>query len=329
MRRPSSSRKRSGAASSGRPSRSSAQIPARCHGQPWRQMDRPFGFRTSPSVPPDGDPVARGQVLERAPGRRAVLVEEAPGRGEVAGAATDVAVARLVQRVVAEHVVQVRDPLGQRGHRADVAVLQLLLDAGQLRAEGVAPVEQRPHGRHRHPLVVLAPVLRVEADRAGLHEVLGSQADQVEAPERRAVAAGPTAPHVVVGVDEHPQPVPPGAAHDLGVVVQVRLVVLARAGVLDRLPRRQQAQAVQSPAGDALQVAVDLVERRRPSDERHVGPPVDGNAEVGGARRLDRHLGRTAQVDPTEQGGPSPVVDQPAAVGGEPVGHGGAAISGR
>ena len=135
-------------------------------------------------VPLDRDPVAGGQVLERAPRRRPVLIEEAPGRGQVPGAAADVAVARLVERVVAEHVVEVRDALGQRGHGADVAVLQLLLHAGQLGAEGVAAVEQRPHGGHGHPLVVLAPVLRVEADRPGLDEVLGSQSHQVEAPER-------------------------------------------------------------------------------------------------------------------------------------------------
>ena len=185
-----------------------SQIPARCHGHPWRQMDRPLGFRTSPSSRRTGHPVARRQVLERAPGRGPVLVEEAPGRGEAAGAATDVAVARLVQRVVAEHVVEVGDALGQRGDRADVAVLQLLLHTGELGTEGVAAVEQRPHGRHRDPLVVLAPVLRVEAGRAGLHEVLGRQTGQIEAPERRAVATGPAAPHVVVRVDEDPQPVP-------------------------------------------------------------------------------------------------------------------------
>jgi len=223
----------------------------------------------------------------------------------------------------------VGDALGQRRDRADVAVLQLLLHAGQLRAEGVAAVEERPHGRDGHPLVVLAPVLRVEAHGAGLDEVLRGEAYQVEAPVRRAVATRPAAPHVVVGVDEHPQAVVPGAAHDLGVVVQVRLVVLARSGVLDGLPRGQQAQAVQAPAGDALEVVVDLVERGRPTDERHVGPALDGHAEVGRAGRRDRHLGRPAQVDPAEQGAPTAAVDQPTFLRGEPVGHGLAAISGR
>src|SRR6478672_8986957 len=87
------------------------------------------------AVGPDPAILRGRQVLERAPRLRAggVAGHEAPAATEVTRSHADVTAVGLVQSVVPEDVVEVRDPFGHRADRGEVAVLELRLDSPEPR----------------------------------------------------------------------------------------------------------------------------------------------------------------------------------------------------
>ncbi len=230
-------------------------------------------------------------------------------------AATDVPPAGLVQRVVAEDVVEVGEPLGKGAEGADIVVLEAALDAGQLRAKGIAGEEERPHRRGGNPVVVVEPVHRVQLHGLRFDKPFRSQPRPLEAPEGGAVAAGPAAPQVLVGVDEDQQAMLSRLLDHLPHVVEVGLVIAAGARVLDRLPGDEETQGVEPPVGDTAQMLVGLGEGEGPPGEADIRPVPEVDAEMGGAVGRVRHLCASAEVHPAEEGVPAQPVEEPAVAG--------------
>src|SRR5579872_2872930 len=92
----------------------------------------------------------------------------------------------------------------------------------------------------------------------------------VEQPARRAVSARHAARYVLMKIDEDVKAVVTGHPAQFGKVIEVRGVVVAWSAMLDRLPRRQHPQAVESPRAQAREMFVRRRERKRPPDERDV-----------------------------------------------------------
>src|SRR5579872_2375163 len=76
----------------------------------------------------------------------------------------------------------------------------------------------------------------------------------VEQPARRAVSARHAAPYVLMKIDEDVKAVVTGHPAQFGKVIEVRGVVVAWSAMLDRLPRRQHPQAVESPRAQAREI---------------------------------------------------------------------------
>ena len=72
-------------------------------------------------------------------------------------------------------------------------------------------------------------------------------ADRFQRPTGRAIAARPAAPHVLMRIDKHLDPVLARLLDHRAHVIQISLVVLAGTGVFNRLPRHQKAQESQPP----------------------------------------------------------------------------------
>ena len=127
--------------------------------------------------------------------------------------AADVARQRLVQRVVADHVLQAREPLRDAPDSGDVVTLEELLRRlpfhGRAGGEGAPAEEQREHRRGSE----LPPVRGPDHRRQGIAmELVGDrgpclvQVGKVEphcleSPARCAVTSRKPAPRVLVGVD--------------------------------------------------------------------------------------------------------------------------------
>src|SRR5690606_19321057 len=101
---------------------------------------------------------------------------------------------------------------------------------------------------------------------AGAMESSEIQAHRFERPTGRAVPARHAAPHVLVEIYEHIQAEIAGEPADLGEVVEVIAIVEPGTTVLDRLPRRQEPQRIETPMAQPAQVLARLLERERPAD---------------------------------------------------------------
>jgi hypothetical protein len=84
------------------------------------------------------------------------------------------------------------------------------------------------------------------------------QSNRLKGPTRRAIATAHARPHILVEVDKDVETVFAGFAAKLGEVLQVGLVIETRPGMLNRLPRGQQAQAIKAPAAQAREMRVCL-----------------------------------------------------------------------
>ena len=137
------------------------------------------------------------------------------------------------------------------------------------------------------------------------------ESHRLERPARRAVAAREAAPHVLVRIDEEVEAVAAGALDDGADVVEIRLVVAAGPGVLDRLPGDHAAAGRSGPRRAGGRSA------RRP-------PPAGTGARrrrrrggrrspraVGRAVRPGRHLAAAAQIDPAQDQRSAPLVHEP------------------
>ncbi len=174
--------------------------------------------------------------------------------------------------------------------------LQVILNRNaidlQPRREVVSGPEQ---GLHRHdrvtparrrPVVLRAAVLgRISADFLGF---IHPQPDGLRGPIGRAVSAERPGPKVLMQVDIDLDPML-ARATDQGVqVVQIGAVVSPWAGVLDGLPRHDQALDREPPALQAPKVLVGVGEREGPADE------TDG---AGIRCRNPRRLARASEID--------------------------------
>jgi hypothetical protein len=92
--------------------------------------------------------------------------------------------------------------------------------------------------------------------------------DTLEGPARRTVAARHPAPDVLVKVDEDVEAEVAGASRHSCEVVEIGVIVSTGAGVLDRFPCRQKAQAVEAPVLQPRQMLVGVGEWKGTADER-------------------------------------------------------------
>src|ERR1700676_4888964 len=81
--------------------------------------------------------------------------------------------------------------------------------------------------------------------------------------------------------------------------------------MLDRLPRRQQADAVESPRSQPREMFVSLGERKRTPDERDLTMIGKVAREVGAAIGI-RNFAIAAEVDAAKNDATSRIVDEPS-----------------
>ncbi len=155
---------------------------------------------------------------------------------------------------------------------------------------------------------------RVHHGRAGRGELLEVESDRFERPARRAVASREAAPHVLVRIDEEVEAVAARALDDGADVVEVGLIVSARAGVLDRLPGDQQAKERETPRAQAREVLVGFLQGKGTAHEGDVAMLEEALAPVGRAVRPSRDLAAAPQVDPAQDQRAAALVHEPGAV---------------
>ena len=248
-----------------------------------------------------------------------------PTEGDVL--ATDEAGARLVEAVEADDVGIAREPLGYFRHRRDIVALEEILQrnpgsrdavgavahGSDARRKGVPREEHGPHGGAGEPVVVGEPghprvrgaQLLVEVGRAGVEEPFRSEAGGLEGPHRGAVAARPSAPGVLVRIDEEGKAVLAGLGGEALEVIQVFLVVNARAVMLDGFPRHEEAVELEAPTLEPREVSVGLLEREGPADEGDAPSLIEAFFTARVAVRPGRHLAVPAEVRAAQQEAPA------------------------
>src|ERR1700683_4524751 len=95
-------------------------------------------------------------------------------------------------------------------------------------------------------------------------------ADFFEQPTWSAVAAGHSAPNVLMEIDENVEAIIARDAAQLGKIVEVRGVVVAGATMLDGFPGRQQAKAIEAPRAKPGEMFGGFRDREWASSECHL-----------------------------------------------------------
>jgi|GEM_PF-4556709 len=282
--------------------RASSQTPARFqrHSTPSRQAPLPSQDRASDhGLAPGGDAVAvhlHGAAVPCPDGLPGAGHGARAGQGPLQAAQVrkpQESGGGFVHRVEADDVREASQTPGHGSHGTDVVPLEPLLEGfaldPKLRGRVVPPEEEGEHrgaaqagvvGRPDHPGAGI-PVLLVEEGGARGVEVPQFEACLLQGPGRGPVPPGPAAPAVLVGVHEEADPsFFRGGGHALQ-VVQVFLVVQAGPRVLHGLPRDQEAEEVQAPELEAVQVFPGLRTGEGPPDEGDVPPLVEALPDVG------------------------------------------------
>jgi len=153
---------------------------------------------------------------------------------------------------------------------------------------------------------------------AGGVELREVEADRLEEPGRRAVAAGHAAPDVLMEIDEDIHAVIVGHVAERGEIVEIGRVVFPRTFMLDRFPGRQQSQAVEAPGLQAAEMLMRLGERKGTADEGD-GPVIGKIARnVGVAVRREGHLAVAAEIDAAQDMRPAVLALEPLALDLQP-----------
>jgi len=243
----------------------------------------------------------------------------------------DIAAAGFVERVETYDIRQMADMPGNRADAAEIMILQVILNVAaidrEVGREIPAGKEQRPHDAVDGEAIILRPAhhriaIRLAAAAseivfvlhhmggAGFVEAREVEPHLLEEPCGRAVAARHAAPCVLVEVDEDIMAMFAGLGADGCEIVEIGFVEEARAGMFDGFPCRQQADAVETPMGEAAEMLVRFIERK--------GPPDEGNRTViGKIRRMVRpaagvrHLAVAAEIDAAQDDLTPVLVDEP------------------
>ena len=155
---------------------------------------------------------------------------------------------------------------------------------------------------------------RVDHGRAGRGQLLEVESDRLERPARRAVASREAAPHVLVRIDEEIEAVAARTLGDGADVVEIRLVVAAGPGVLDRLPGDQQAKEPETPRAESAEVLVGFLQGKGAAHEGDVAVVEEALAPVGRAVRPGRNLAAAPQIDPAQDQRAAQLVHEPGPV---------------
>ncbi len=217
---------------------------------------------------------------------------------------------RLVERVVSRHVRRSRSRCRQMTNGGDIVSLEIFLDRFSIRSSlparnrcppkksvNIVPapsfdyVGGPDHPRER-PFVEL-----MQNRRAGLGELGDVQPGGFQRPTRRAVAAREPAPHILVRIDVQRKPALARFFHDGADVLNVILVILARAGMFDCFPGDKEPQEIKPPRPQAAQMLVRFFEREGPADKGNRPMIEKSLAAVGCAAWSEGNLRAAAEVD--------------------------------
>mmetsp|Transcript_15825 Transcript_15825/g.28551 ORF Transcript_15825/g.28551 Transcript_15825/m.28551 type:complete len:200 (+) Transcript_15825:1750-2349(+) len=143
------------------------------------------------------------------------------------------------------------------------------------------------------------------------------EADLFHDPARATIAARPTTPHVLVGVDEDDDTVLVCFAHHRHEVLDILHVIQSRSSVLDRFPCHEEAQEGEPPRSQPRQVLICLLQRERPPNKRHITvvSPERRVVDIGRSIRHRGDLRGASQVHTTKQEYPPVAILEPRAVG--------------
>jgi hypothetical protein len=97
-------------------------------------------------------------------------------------------------------------------------------------------------------------------------------------------------------------------------VIQIRIVVDAGTRMFDGFPRHKEAQKVQPPGLQSLEVFVGFIQRKRSADEAHIPMLKKAFAQVGCAIGLYGNFAAAGYVDPAQNAGASVCVFEVCAV---------------
>ena len=113
-----------------------------------------------------------------------------------------------------------------------------------------------------------------------------------------------------MGINEHINSIIRRFFDDSMDVIEIGLVMLAGSRMLDGLPSREQAHAVEAPMLQASEMFVRLGERKRPADEGNRAV-VGKIGRMFGAAVRPWHFAIAAEIDAAQNDAPAGLVDKP------------------
>ena len=146
-------------------------------------------------------------------------------------------------------------------------------------------------------------------------KVVDIQADHVEGPGGRAIAAAEAAPHVLMRIDEEVDVMVMRLLDQRFDVVEIVLVITAGRIVLDRLPGDHQPQEIQPPVLEPQEVLIGFFQREGAADKRDSPALVGAVGQVRETGRVGRDFAAAAQVDSAQEACASRFVFEPASLG--------------
>jgi len=146
---------------------------------------------------------------------------------------------------------------------------------------------------------------------ASLMQINQIESGHFQSPAGRTIPPAKTAPYVLVRVDDDLESIFTCLGQYSRHIVKVLLIILPWAGVFDRLPSNEKAQAIETPDTQAVKVFGSGGPWKRATDERNVAMIEEPIAQVGGAIGEARHFAAATQIDAAQKDGATVFIPQP------------------
>src|SRR5579885_654161 len=140
----------------------------------------------------------------------------------------------------------------------------------------------------------------VNQGRAGFLKLRNVHSNGFKGPARRAISSREAAPNILMRVNKHLNTIGMRFLDHRSDIIEVVLVIAARPGVFDGLPRYQKAEKGQAPFSQARKMLICLFQRERATNKRDISVVKKPFSEMGRSIGGERHFGTATEIDPAQ-----------------------------